>query len=107
MTLINEPRQVRLGTRTMPYMLKVSTRAKRMRVTIANGKMSVTVPSGLRLYSVDRFLQEHGQWILAKMEQVVKAQGAANPAKGCGTGAGGGDAHREGRGEGPQKPGTG
>lgn len=72
MTLINEPRQVRLGTRTVPYTLKVSARAKRMRVTIANGQMSVTVPSGLRLYSVDRFLQEHGEWILAKMEQVSK-----------------------------------
>jgi len=43
-----------------------------MRVTIANGQVSVTVPRGLRLFSVDRFLQEHGQWILAKLEQASK-----------------------------------
>jgi hypothetical protein len=45
-----------------------------MRVTIANGQMSVTVPSGLRLYSVDRFLQEHGEWILTKMEQASRCK---------------------------------
>ena len=58
--------------RTIPYTLKVSTRAKRMRVTVANGQLSVTVPKGLRLYSVDGFLQQHGQWILTKMEQARK-----------------------------------
>jgi predicted metal-dependent hydrolase len=71
-----ESRQVVIGNRVIPYTLKVSTRAKRLRVTVANGKVSVTVPKGLRLYSVDGFLREHGQWIIAKMEQVrhVKAQ---------------------------------
>ena len=74
LALVEEPRQVVIGARVIPYTLKVSARAKRMRVTIANGQMSVTVPRGLRLYSVDHFLQEHGQWILAKMEQVDKAK---------------------------------
>jgi predicted metal-dependent hydrolase len=72
LALVEEHRQVVIGARAIPYTLKVSARAKRMRVTIANGQMSVTVPKGLRLYSVDRFLQEHGQWILAKLEQVKK-----------------------------------
>lgn len=72
MILAEETRQVTIGTRTIPYTLKVSARAKRMRVTIANGQMSVTVPRGLRLFSVDRFLQEHGQWILTKMEQASR-----------------------------------
>lgn len=76
MVATEEARQVVIGTRVIPYTLKVSTRAKRVRVTVANGQVSVTVPKGLRLYSVDGFLREHGQWIIAKMEQVrrVKAQ---------------------------------
>ncbi len=69
-----EPRQVRIGTQTIPYTLKVSTRAKHLRVTIANGQVSVTVPQGLRLYSVDHFLQQHGQWVLAKLAQVPRSK---------------------------------
>lgn len=67
-----ESRQVVIGAHAIPYTLKVSTRAKRMRVTIANGQLSVTVPKGLRLYSLDGFLQQQGQWIIAKMEQARK-----------------------------------
>lgn len=74
MVLTEEARQVVIGTRVIPYTLKVSTRAKRLRVTVANGQVSVTVPKGLRLYSVDGFLREHGQWIIAKMEQVKRVK---------------------------------
>ena len=76
MAQIEEARQVVIGNRVIPYTLKVSARAKRLRVTVAEGKVSVTVPKGLRLYSVDGFLREHGQWILEKMAQVrrVKTQ---------------------------------
>ena len=70
MAQVEEARQVVIGTHVIPYTLKVSTRAKRLRVTVAEGKVSVTVPKGLRLYSVDGFLRENGQWILEKMAQV-------------------------------------
>jgi predicted metal-dependent hydrolase len=72
LTLTKKEQQVTIGNRVIPYTLKVSTRAKRMRMTIANGELSVTVPGGLRFYSVERFIQEHGEWILAKLAQGSK-----------------------------------
>ncbi len=74
MAQVEEARQVVIGTHVIPYTLKVSTRAKRLRITVAEGKVSVTVPKGLRLYSVDGFLREHGQWILEKMAQVRRVK---------------------------------
>jgi len=71
-----EPATIQLGSRTVPYALKVSTRARQLRVTIANGQMSVTVPRGLRRGNVERFLQEHAQWILAKLDQPAKRKAA-------------------------------
>jgi hypothetical protein len=73
---IEEPGTIQLGSRTVPYTLKVSTRARQLRVTIANGQMSVTVPRGLRWGNVERFLQEHAQWILAKLDQPAKRKAA-------------------------------
>ena len=76
MTSNEEPSTIQLGSRTVPYTLKVSTRARQLRVTIANGQMSVTVPRGLRQGHVERFLQEHAQWILAKLDQPAKRKAA-------------------------------
>ncbi len=71
-----EPASIQLGSRSIPYTLKVSPRARQLRVTIANGQMSVTVPRGLRRGNVERFLQEHAQWILAKLDQPAKRKAA-------------------------------
>lgn len=72
-----EPASIQLGSRTVPYTLKVSTRARQLRVTIANGQMRVTVPRGLRRGNVERFLQEHAQWILAKLDLPTKRKAAS------------------------------
>lgn len=72
MSLSEKKQQVAIGSHIIPYALKVSTRAKRVRLTIANGEVSVTVPHRLRGFSIEGFLQEHGQWILAKLEQTTK-----------------------------------
>lgn len=64
---------IQLGTQTIEYVLKISSRAKAMRVTVAlGGEVSLTVPE--RLWGrfggafAEQMLQSRAGWILAKIE---------------------------------------
>lgn len=64
---------IQLGTQTIEYTLKISTRAKTVRVTVGlGGEVSLTVPERLwgRLGEsfVEQMLLSRAVWILAKIE---------------------------------------
>lgn len=64
---------IQLGTETIKYALKISARAKTIRVTVGmGGEVSLTVPERLwgRLGEgfVEQMLQSRAGWVLAKIE---------------------------------------
>lgn len=62
-------RQIELHERKVPYTLKVSKRAKRLRLAIyCNGAFVVTAPKDLEQSLVEKFIIKKSQWVLDKID---------------------------------------
>ena len=60
----------------IPYNIRVSRRARRMRITVAcDGAVAVTLPWGMGESSAERFIQAKSNWILKAKEYLKKFQG--------------------------------
>lgn len=60
---------IELHKRKVEYTLKVSRRARRMRLVIfCDGNFVVTVPEGIGENSVEKFIVAKSQWIIDKLE---------------------------------------
>lgn len=72
----NEPIEAvtTLAGRAVPYRVLVSTRARRLRVTIANGQVSVTLPRGVPHAAAEKMLREHSEWVLKQLTRSAKAR---------------------------------
>ncbi len=73
-------KQIALHNRNVEYTLKVSKRARRMRLTIYDdGSVVVTAPSFMRESYIEQFILQKSQWVLGKLSRVriVRTRGLA------------------------------
>jgi predicted metal-dependent hydrolase len=69
-----------LGGQHVPYILRVSARARRLRLVVRPGSgLEVVVPRGLSPAAHEPFLREKERWILATLERVTRESAAAAP----------------------------
>ena len=62
-------KQIKLHNKRVNYTLKISTRAKRMRLAVyCDGSFVVTKPIGLNDNIVERFIIEKSNWVLSKLD---------------------------------------
>jgi predicted metal-dependent hydrolase len=69
---LDEKYSVNLGSIPINYQVKVSKRARRLRVTISQQDVSVTLPQGVHLREAEKFLRANAQWVLAQLERSKK-----------------------------------
>jgi predicted metal-dependent hydrolase len=62
----------------VPYRVRVSARARRLRISIANGSVSVTLPRGVPHRAAEDMLREHSTWVL---KQLARSAKSAQPAR--------------------------
>jgi len=64
---------LKYNNKKIPYELKKSSRAKRLRIAIySNSRVVVTVPRGVLDIFAKRFLKERAEWIVKKVEHFNK-----------------------------------
>jgi len=61
--------QLSLGNKTITYEERHSLRAIRLSITVAKGKVQVTIPAGASQEQVSRFLEAKKPWIFKHMER--------------------------------------
>lgn len=62
-------KHIELHARKVPYTLKVSTRAKRLRLAVyCDGAFVVTAPKNVQLNVVEQFIIKKSQWVLDKID---------------------------------------
>lgn len=67
-------RQIKLADQIIEYTLKVSRRAKRLRLAVyCNGQLVVTAPRSLSLLIVENFLHEKSNWLLSRIKSFKNA----------------------------------
>jgi predicted metal-dependent hydrolase len=75
-----EARSVVLGGQRIPYLLKVSARARRVRLVVRPEQgLEVVVPYGMPPNAHEPVLREKGRWILTTLERVAREVAAATP----------------------------
>ena len=57
-----------ISGRRVPYCVVRSTRARRLRVTVTEGQVIVTLPQGVRVSEAERLLQQHAAWLLKHLD---------------------------------------
>ncbi len=64
------------GGQTLPYRLRVSVRARQLRLSVNEyGEVSLTVPKRYSRARAERFLIEKGEWVLQQLEKIAKNPG--------------------------------
>ncbi len=67
-------RQISLGGRVFPYIVKRSSQARHVRLEIKDGiGLTVVIPRSYKLDSLDEMLRSKSRWILDKMDRHVRA----------------------------------
>jgi len=70
---------VNLHKRNLEYTLKVSNRAKRVRITVSHdGKVIVTKPKRVNLEIVEKFLISKSEWVFDKLEKFKNSPNLLN-----------------------------
>jgi len=59
-----------VGKTEIPYDIKESARAKRMRLTLTVDRLSVTVPKDSEQTSIDQFLRQNENWVFTKWQEI-------------------------------------
>jgi predicted metal-dependent hydrolase len=71
-------KSIELHKKNIDYTLKISKRAKRMRVAIyCDGSCVVTAPKTINHSMIEKFLIAKSQWVLDKIEYFSKLKGSA------------------------------
>lgn len=69
-------KSIKLHTQNIDYTLKVSRRAKRMRLAIyCDGNFVVTVPQNINENIIEKFILKKSQWIINKLEYFKNISG--------------------------------
>jgi predicted metal-dependent hydrolase len=75
-----ETRSVMLGGQRIPYLLRVSARARRIRLVVRpETGLEVVVPHGAPTNAHEALLREKGRWIATTLERVARETAAAMP----------------------------
>lgn len=61
-----------INGRSVPYVIKVSARARRLRITVSNQGVTVTLPKGVHTREAERFLRQNEEWVTAQLERAAK-----------------------------------
>lgn len=68
-----------LGGRSVPYRILISARARRLRVTVFDGQVSVTLPRGVPRGAAEKMLQEHADWVLKQLTRAAQPRRSESP----------------------------
>jgi predicted metal-dependent hydrolase len=60
---------ISIAGKTIPYKIRVSTRARRLRITVSACGVTVTLPNGVPQREAERFLQQNAVWLNAQLER--------------------------------------
>lgn len=60
------------------YQIVQSKRARRMRITVSSGGVTVTLPYGLKVIEAERMIQQNAGWILEQLKRVSKKMAAGS-----------------------------
>ena len=61
-----------IAGRRIAYLIVHSKRAKRLRVTVKDAKITVTLPAGVRANEAEKMLQQHSAWLLKHLDAVPR-----------------------------------
>lgn len=65
---MHEKRQVKIKDKKIDYTLRKSSRIRYLRMTICDqGRLTITVPRGVALGDLEKFICQKGNWILDKL----------------------------------------
>ena len=67
-----------IAGRKIPYLIRQSGQAKRLRLTVSSSGVKVTLPKGTRPVEAERFLQQNADWLLAQLEKVARVEQKAH-----------------------------
>ena len=56
----------------VPYLIKVSTRARRLRITVSTQGVTVTLPKGVPQREAERFLRQNEEWLTVQLQRAAK-----------------------------------
>lgn len=66
-----------IGGRRVPYRILISQRARRLRLTISSGEVSVTLPKGVPHGEAEKMMQNNSDWLIKHLERDSKPRPAA------------------------------
>lgn len=66
-----EPRSIALDGRHVPYLLRRSDR-KTLALQLDSRGVRVSVPTNAAVADIERFIRAHGQWLLARLDAVLR-----------------------------------
>jgi len=58
--------------RDIPYKIRVSARAHRLRITVSSKGVTVTLPKGVPLREAERFMRQNAEWVTAQLERASR-----------------------------------
>ncbi|TSD01346.1 MAG: putative metal-dependent hydrolase [Parcubacteria group bacterium Athens0714_25] len=66
---MNRKREIKIKDKKIDYNIRKSSRISYLRLTICDqGKLTITVPCGVGLGELEKFIYQKGDWILDKLE---------------------------------------
>ncbi|GAC1450434.1 MAG: SprT family zinc-dependent metalloprotease [Ktedonobacterales bacterium] len=75
-----EPRTVLLGGQRVPYLLKVSARARRVRLVVRpESGLEVVVPRGTLATTYEALLHDKARWVVTTLQRMARETAAAAP----------------------------
>lgn len=64
----------RLQGRVVTYQVRVSQRARRLRITISEGGITVTLPRAIARREAENFLQQNSDWVIAQLDRMERSR---------------------------------
>lgn len=69
---------ITLNGREIPYRVVHSRRARRLRITVADAKVIVTLPVGVKAAEAEKMLRQHSDWLLKQLERAPRRKSQAH-----------------------------
>lgn len=64
---------LRIGAKVIEYELRKSSKAKRVSISIKNGRVSVAIPTGFTFEYAKNFLEDNKEWVLRHLQKQMSA----------------------------------
>lgn len=61
-----------IAGKPVSYKIRISTRARRLRITVSASGVTVTLPKGIPQREAEHFLQQNAAWLHAQLERTTK-----------------------------------